>query len=110
LVLAIFTVIMPLGVYVAFKRARLALFNPVVENHSDGSVEQRWVMKPVTRRMLNRVRRPADVRKRPGLATASELKKATRIKEVPTEYRGAVIHELDGEPPLELKLLMTPER
>lgn len=105
--------IAPVGLWVAYGRIRYALFLPVVGNHSDGSVRQHWIMKPATRRVLTMVKKPKGMRKRPGVALRSEIKPGVHLREIPPELAGAIRREvaieLDGEPPVEMKLLMTPD-
>jgi hypothetical protein len=63
--------------------------------------------------MLNRIRRPEGVRKRPGLALQSELTPKRHLEDIPADYERAVraelAEELDGQPFVELKLLMVPD-
>lgn len=103
--------------WVAYRRTRSVLFVPFTSGNSDGSVNQHWRLKPVIRRRMERLhllrKLEPEKRTRPGLAHPSELGKAMRVKPVPTEYANAVRRELapelDGEPPIELKLLMAPD-
>ena len=98
--------------FVTFRKSRSALYNPVASSNSDGHVTQLWIMKPKTRRALNHIKRPAGMRKRPGLALPQELERTVRLREIPNEVKGAVVREIadefDGQPPTALKLLMDP--
>lgn len=98
---------------IGWKHIRLAFWLPVVATHSDGSVHQRWILKPKYRRLLQRFHRPEGVRKRPGLALASELVPSVHLEDIPPDYEAAVraelAEELDGQPFVEMKLLMVPD-
>jgi hypothetical protein len=96
------------------KYARLALYLPIVAHGSDGSVTQHWVIKPKIRRILETIIRPADRRRRPGVAMESELKGPDEWPDEPTEYRAEVVGQpstftIEEQPPIELKLLMEPD-
>lgn len=103
----------PALAYVTFRKLRGVLYNPVTSSNSDGSVKQLWIMKPKTRRALNRIHRPAEMRRRPGLARPHEIERKVRLKEIPPDVKGAVVREIadefDGQPPTALKLLMAPD-
>lgn len=92
---------------------RLAFWLPVVGHHSDGSVKQHWILKPKYRRMHDKMFRPEGKRKRPGLALESELTRGVHYEDIPADYEKAVraelAEELDGQPFVELKLLMVPD-
>lgn len=103
----------PFLAFVAFRRGRLALFKPVTQTLSDGIVIQHWYLKSRPKRILQRLHlMKRSGRKMPGLARREELVPAFRVKEIPSELRGAVVRELaeelEGQPPIEMKLLMSP--
>lgn len=111
--LVIIGAMLPAIIFFAFKRIRFALFLPVVANDSDDGATQYWVLKPKYRRAIERIRRPADKRRRPGLASRSELERKPRLRDIPQSVKNAVAlevtPELDGQPPTQLKLLMMPD-
>jgi len=98
---------------IMWKHIRLVFWLPVVGQHSDGSVRQHWTLKPKYRRQREKFIRPEGKRKRPGLALESELTRGPHLEDIPADYEGAVraelAEELDGQPFVELKLLMVPE-
>lgn len=93
------------------KRVRLAFYLPIVARGSDGSVTQHWVLKPKIRRIIETILPPEGKRRRPGLAMESELRPADEWPEDKPTYHVEVLgsNELDGQPPIELKLLMEPD-
>ena len=102
--------------FFAVRRFRLWFYIPVAGTHSDGETYQHWVMKPSVANLLDKLKRDANRRhqKYPGLLPDPEKRrKVPALADVPTEYanavRGEVVQELDGEPPIELKLLLDPE-
>jgi hypothetical protein len=101
--------------FMARDRIRLAFYLPIVVRNSDGSVFQHWILKPKIRRIIETVIRPADKRRRPGLALESELREADEWPDDPMEYRAEVVGQqvstftIDEQPPIELKLLMDPD-
>lgn len=94
-------------VLIFWRRIKPHFWLPVVGTHSDGTVHQHWVLRPKYRR------KPKGSRRRPGLATAAELEPTTHLVDVPADYEAAVraelAEELDGQPFVELKLLMVPD-
>jgi hypothetical protein len=105
--IAAMVILLPPLSFVAFKRIRPVFFIPVTSGNDDGSVNQHWLLKVRYRRIWERVTRQG--RSRPGLAMPSEIARVPRVREIPSEVRGAVVAELDGQPPIEMKLLMTPD-
>jgi hypothetical protein len=103
----------PLVAFVLYGKARDKFWMPVVAHNNDGSVIQLWLPKPKTRKALEMIHlRKRQGRKRPGLARPEELRPGVRIEDIPLEYANAVraeVTELDGQPPIEMKLLMDPE-
>jgi hypothetical protein len=101
----------PLIGYIAFQRGRLLLFDPFTSGNSDGSVNQHWRLKRGIRDALHLRLEPK--RKRPGLARRAEVAKTARTRELTPSERGAVVaelaEELEGDVPVEMKLLMTPD-
>jgi hypothetical protein len=102
--------------FMGYRRWRLFFYIPVAGTHSDGITYQHWTMKPQYRKLLEKFKRDADRRhkKYPGLLPDPEKRsKVPTLADVPIEYanavRGEVIAELDGQPPIELKLLLDPE-
>ena len=92
------------------KRIRLAFYLPIVAHESDGSVRQHWVMKPKIRRIIDTILPPDNRRRRPGLAMESELRGPAEWPQEPMQYNVEVVgNELDGQPTVELKLLMEPD-
>lgn len=97
------------------RRVRLWFYIPVAGNHSDGEVYQHWIMKTSTRNLLDKFKRDANRRhkKYPGYLPDIEKRKKPTLADIPLEYvnavRGEVVQELDGEPPIELKLLLDPD-
>jgi hypothetical protein len=100
----------PFIAYVVFRRVRLLTHNPVTQTLADGEIVQHWIRKPWLTHAIARVKH--EERKRPGLARRTELMPKTRLVPVPSEYRQAVVaelsEELEGQPPTEMKLLMSP--
>lgn len=94
-------------------RIRMIFQKPVVGTHSDGSVHQHWIWKPKYRRLWRKLHTPKGMRKVPGLATQAELDGVPMITDIPVEYERAVraelAEELNGQPPIELKLLLDPD-
>lgn len=102
--------------YFMHRRFMLWFFIPVAGKHSDGETYQHWIIKPSVRTLLDKFRPDAKRRhpKHPGLLPDPEKRrKVPALEDVPLEYanavRGEVVSELDGEPPIELKLLLDPE-
>jgi hypothetical protein len=99
--------------YIGWNKARMELYNPVVARASDGTVSQVWILKPKWARVVKKIHRPAGERKRPGLALESEITSECRLVDVADEERKIIsselAEELDGEPPIEMKLLMMPD-
>lgn len=102
--------------FFAHRRVRLWLFIPVSGKHSDGELYQHWILKPNVIRFLDKLRRDEyrHHKKRPGyLPDPEKRRNIPAFEDVPLEYanavRGEVVSELDGQPPIELKLLLDPE-
>lgn len=93
-------------------RIKCIFFQPFVARLSDGSMQQHWMLKGRYRRFLLTVNRPRGMRRRPGLATPEELRGERSCAELPVDLERAVraelAEELDGQPPVELKLLLDP--
>jgi hypothetical protein len=98
--------------YIGWNRIRREIYNPVVAKGSDGTVVQVWVLKPKFARIVKKIRRPANERKRPGLAMESEITPTPVWVDISEEERNIIsaelAEELEGEPPVEMKLLMAP--
>jgi hypothetical protein len=105
--------LLPGAVFMAWGRVRLALYHPVAGIHSDGSKRQHWILKPRVKRALARFDRNSRKRNHPGIVKKSEKHPRKYTEDIPQEWKHAVVlelaEELDGQPPLELKLLMNPE-
>jgi hypothetical protein len=106
--------IMSPGLFVIIRgRVRLVFYNPVVATGSDGIVRQHWALKTRYRKFIAKLFPPPDTRKRPGLATEAELLGEPRVADIPVNLERAVraelAEELNGQPVLELKLLMEPD-
>lgn len=106
------------GIYMlSHTRIKRIFFLPMVGHYPDGSVRQEWTLKPKYRRTLQKLSpRSLENRKVRGLALESELRGPredgviSEIKPLPVEWHRAVQYELaeelDGQPPVEMKLLM----
>lgn len=98
----------PFLAYVVFGRVRILLFQPYTTLATDGSgaLDQHWMLKPKIRKRFRK-------KHRPGIATSLERSHKPKLVEIPPDKKRAVVHELreelDGELPIEMKLLMAPD-
>lgn len=111
--LALIAFFLPVGIYVNRYRLKCIFFQPFVATLSDGTKQQHWMLRGKYRRFLLVVNRPRGMRRRPGLATTEELRGEKSLAEIPVDYERAVraelAEELNGQPPIELKLLLDPD-
>lgn len=98
------------------RRFRLWFYIPVAGKHSDGETYQHWILKPSVRNLLDKFKRDVNRlhKKYPGLLPDPEKRKVPALVDIPLEYanavRAEVVSELDdGQPPIELKLLLDPD-